>query len=160
MRYSFRFLYATILAFTVLNLNLTWSQDLLVAPNGPITLGLGTIEDMAFSPDGKYIATASSRGITLWNAQTLNLNKKHFIQVQNSCILEKLLGIFKIILNIMVVGSSSTSYKLSDGTSHKWFRTIPARNPEEDQLCIKFSPDGDFITNGIEVWNINDGTGY
>ncbi len=157
MKCSFKFLYTVILSFTVLNLNLVLSQDLLVAPNGPITLGLGTIEDMAFSPDGKYIATASSRGITLWNAQTFNLIKTLYSSTEE-LYLRKTLGNFQNYSEYYGCGDSSTSYKLSDGTSHKWFRTIPARNPEEDQLCIKFSPDGNSITNGVEVWNINDGT--
>ena len=169
MKYSFKLLYTAILAFTVSNLNPTWSQELLVAPNGPITLGLGTIEDMAFSPDGKYIATASSRGITLWDAQTFNLIKTLYSSTE-LLYLRKTLGNVQRYSYFNACGNSgtsykssdgaprsNTSYKSSDGTSYNWSRAIPARNPEEDQLCIKFSPDGDFITNGIEVWNINDG---
>ncbi len=157
MKYSFKFLCTAILTLTVLNLNSVFSQDLLVAPNGPITLGLGTIEDMAFSPDGKYIATASSRGITLWNAQTFNLIKTLYSSTEQ-LYFRKILGNFQSYSYYHGCGDSSTSYKSFDGTSYNWSRTIPARNPKEDQLCIQFSLDGDFITNGIEVWSINDGT--
>ncbi len=75
MKYSFKFLFTATLAFIVLNLDSILSQNLLIAPNGSITLGLGALEDMAFSPDGKYIATASSQGITLWDAQKFGLIK-------------------------------------------------------------------------------------
>ena len=154
MQFSFKFL--GILTFTVLNFSSVWSQKLLVAPSGPITLGLGTIEDMAFSPDGRYIATASSLGITLWDAQTLNLVKTLYSSTEQ-VYLRKTLGNSQSYFYYYGCGDSSTSYKWSNGTFHKWPRTIPGRNSEEDQLCIKFSPDGNFITNGIEIWNINDG---
>lgn len=39
--------------------------------SNPKTLGLGTATALAFSPDGKLIATAGSRGIIIWDATTL-----------------------------------------------------------------------------------------
>jgi hypothetical protein len=38
--------------------------------SGEIILGLGTLEAAAYSPDGKYIATAGSLGAFLWDAET------------------------------------------------------------------------------------------
>ena len=152
MNHTLRFLCTTILMFTILNFGSIWSQDILVAPDSPITLGLGTIEDMAFSPDGKYIATASSLGITLWDAENLNLVKTLYSSTEK-LYLRKTLG------TSQDYSYNSYYYDCGDNsTSHKWSRAIPARNSEENQLCIKFSPDGNFITNGIEVWNVNDGT--
>jgi WD40 repeat protein len=36
-------------------------------------LGLGTANAMAFSPDGKFVATAGSLGVVLWDSQTFEV---------------------------------------------------------------------------------------
>ena len=138
MKHSFRFLGAIVLIFAILNLKSVLSQDLLVAPNGPITLGLGALEDMAFSPDGKYIATLSSQGIFLWDAQTLDLIRTlHSIAGQ--------------------------LYRFENRDFSDWYRCGNSSDSKDSyidikELCVKFSQDGNFITNGIEVWDVNEGT--
>ena len=51
-------------------INKSTAQDGLIQ-----TLGLGTLQDVKYSPDGKTIASSGSRGIILWNAESGEINK-------------------------------------------------------------------------------------
>ena len=42
-------------------------------PGAVMRLGLGEVNAVKYSPDGKYLAVATSIGIELWDAQTLKL---------------------------------------------------------------------------------------
>ena len=162
MKHSLRFLCTTILIFAGLNLSSVWSQEILVAPNGPITLGLGALEDMAFSPDGKYIATASSQGITLWDAQTFDLIKTLGLDMEYSYLKEVLesardyttyQGETKCAMYVEGIDTARNIYWKQFNSRKDFLKDFR----EGKSTPISFSPDSSFITNGTEVWNINDG---
>ncbi len=49
----------------------SFSSQLLALPDGSIArLGKGSVDEIAFSPDGKILAVASSIGVWLYDAHT------------------------------------------------------------------------------------------
>ena len=138
-----------------MNLSSVWSEDVFVY--GPITLGLGALEHMTFSPDGKYIATASSQGITLWDAQTLDLVKTlrsdtEYLYLKNKKNLESARA-----YSNQDCGNTKRSAENVDKAKESFRELLDLKeNSQKDQsTSIRFSPDGKFVTNGIEVWDMD-----
>jgi WD40 repeat protein/tetratricopeptide (TPR) repeat protein len=120
-----------------------------------------------FSPDGRWIAAATSRGVTLFDATTgekrwtkptgeeEGLNKWNFRrQVAFSPDSSRVAA--------WDLGARGADLKLWDVATGKEVRMIPAQVKQQDEGPLVFSPDGKWLASGgtakaAAVWNVRTG---
>ena len=109
--------------------------------SGEMILGLGTLEAAVYSPDGKYIATAGSLGVFLWDAET-------------GALLRTLIGHTRAINSVafspdgtrVLTGSTNKTATLWDAETGQEIRTFLV--PTSDVTSMAFSPDGTRVLTG------------
>jgi WD40 repeat protein len=123
--------------------------------SGEMILGLGTLEAAAYSPDGKYIATAGSLGVFLWDAET-------------GALLRTLIGHTGAVYSVafspggkrVLTGSSDFTAKLWDAETGQEIRSFLGHVGEV--WSVAFSPDGTRVLTGSEdctakLWDAETG---
>jgi len=124
----------------------SFSSQLLALPEGAVArLGKGSIRDVAFSPDGKMLAVASSIGIWLYDANTY----AEIGLLESDGSLTSLA--FSPDGSLIANGSRDKTIKLWDVKSRKEIGTLKGHN--WFVTSVTFSPDGSILASGS-----NDGT--
>jgi WD40 repeat protein/N-acetylmuramoyl-L-alanine amidase len=124
-------------------------------PEGAIArLGLGTPSSMQYSPDGRWIAVATSMGVEMRRSDTLAL--------------EKLLGghaatavAFSTDGRTLASGSEDAAIRIWDATTGRLLLTLSGHTQEVSSIA--FSPDGSTIASGswdktIKLWDSATGS--
>ncbi|MCX6093144.1 MAG: N-acetylmuramoyl-L-alanine amidase [Candidatus Bipolaricaulota bacterium] len=119
-------------------------------PEGAVArLGLGTVTAMRYSPDGRWIAVATSMGVEMRRSDTLAL--------------EKLLGghaattvAFSADGKTLASGSEDAAIRVWDATTGQLLLTLSGHTQEVSSIA--FSPDGSTIASGswdktIKLWD-------
>ncbi|MDW8396331.1 MAG: WD40 repeat domain-containing protein [Anaerolineae bacterium] len=115
-------------------------------------IGRGTAEQLAYAPDGKLIAVASSMGIYLYDAQTLN-------QVR---LIETQARVFSVAFSrdsrLVAAGVEGIGIQLRQANDGALVRTISTRSTP---VSLVFSSDGQLLVSSSEedvsVWRVSDG---
>ena len=110
-------------------------------------LGKGTIYDIKFSPDNTQLAVASSIGIWLYDANTgdeLALLKGH---MKPAFVIA-----FSPEGDLLASGSSNGTLRLWNSRTYQQLKTFRG-----DSTTIAFSPDGQTLFNGRQLWNVHTG---
>ncbi len=123
--------------------------------SGEMILGLGTLEAAVYSPDAKYIATAGSLGVFLWDAET-------------GALLRTLIGHTGAINSVafspdgtrVLTGSWDETAKLWDAETGQDIRTF--RGHTGGVASVAFSPDGTRVLTGssdktAKLWGAETG---
>lgn len=120
-------------------------------------LGKGIVQQAIYSPNGETLAVASSRGIYLYDAVSLEQEQDGFIETTNS-------------INRLAFSPDGTilASALDDSSIRFW--DVASREPIGNVLighsgiitALVFSPDGNTIASGSEdatvrLWRISDG---
>jgi WD40 repeat protein/N-acetylmuramoyl-L-alanine amidase len=124
-------------------------------PEGAVArLGLGTPSSMQYSPDGRWIAVATSMGVEMRRSDTLAL--------------EKLLGghaattvAFSTDGRTLASGSEDAAIRVWDATTGQLLLTLSGHTQEVSSIA--FSPDGSTIASGswdktIKLWDSATGS--
>ncbi|MHC4534640.1 MAG: GLUG motif-containing protein, partial [Planctomycetota bacterium] len=136
---------------------LWWEQEVnvveqvslpLYGESGEMILGLGSLDAAAYSPDGKYIATAGSLGAFLWDAET-------------GALVRTFLGHTGGVLTVafspdgmrVLTGSFDDTAKLWDAETGQEIRTFGGHTGSV--YSVAFSPDGTRILTGSADWTAN-----
>jgi len=124
--------------------------------SGEMILGLGSIEDTVYSPDGKYIATAGSLGAFLWDAETGDL-------------LRTFGGHTRVVRSVafspdgtrVLTGSWDSTAKLWDAETGQEIRTFFTFLHSGFVNSVAFSPDGMRVLTGggsaAKLWDAETG---
>jgi len=123
--------------------------------SGEMILGLGSLGAAVYSPDGKYIATAGSLGVFLWDAET-------------GALLRTLIGHTGAVYSVafspggkrVLTGSSDFTAKLWDAETGQEIRSFLGHVGEV--WSVAFSPDGTQILTGssnftAKLWDAETG---
>ena len=123
--------------------------------SGEMILGLGTLGAAVYSPDGKYIATAGSLGVFLWDAET-------------GALLRTFRGHTGLVLSVafspdgtrVLTGSWDETAKLWDAETGQEIRTF--RGHTREVHSVAFSPDGTRVLTGssddtAKLWDAETG---
>ena len=125
-------------------------------PEGAVArLGLGNVNDVKFSPDGKYLAVATSVGIELRDAVTLKMERLltgHTDKVWSVA--------FSPNGKTLASGSIDHTIKLWDVATGSLIRTLTGHT--DYVRSVAFSPDGRTVASGsddktIKLWDVSTG---
>ncbi|HDL85459.1 MAG TPA: hypothetical protein ENH11_03900, partial [Candidatus Acetothermia bacterium] len=119
-------------------------------------LGLGLTTDVQFSPDGKYLAVATSIGIELRRSDTLELTR--FLTNHTGVVLSVA---FSPDGRTLASGSWNKAIKLWDVATGTLQCTFTSHT--RPVYSVAFSPDGRTLVSGskddtIKLWNVATGT--
>ncbi|MCM3873100.1 MAG: WG repeat-containing protein [Pyrinomonadaceae bacterium] len=136
--------------------------------------GVGGIDSVAISPDGKNVIAGSGTQIKVFDTatgkqvRTLETRESHTsggpggLQTTSCCGSEVRAAIFSSDGDLIASAHEDGTLKLWDLKSSKPIRTIQGRFP--DLGALAFSPDGNFIASGydeeesrISLWSVQDG---
>ena len=141
-------------------------------PGAVARLGLGTVNAVKYSPDGKYLAVASSIRIELRDAQTLKLVRSfqsHMGQVDSRVMVGGVmwtsnshdgLVAFSSDGGMLASGSVDSTIRLWDVSTGKMIRTLTGHTAPVDSVA--FSPDGRMLASGsmddtVKLWDVDTG---
>ncbi len=129
------------------------SSGLMALPEGAIArLGKGSVKAVAFSPDGRFLAVASSIGVWLYDAKT-------FDEVR---LLESDRWLTSLAFSpdgsMLASGSYDDTIKLWDTRSYKEIATLKGHT--DSVRSVSFSPDGSLLASGSDdgtviLWDIS-----
>lgn len=125
-------------------------------PEGAVgRLGLGTNYDIAFSPDGRYLAIGTSLGIELRDAVSLELVR--FFHGHTGSVYSVA---FSPAGRTLAFGSSDETIKLWNVDIGEELRTLTGHTGSVNS--VTFSPDGRTLASGssdetIKLWNVDIG---
>ena len=118
-------------------------------------LGKGSISEIAYSPDGRRLAVASSIGIWIYNAATgeeIDLLTGHTSSVESVS--------FSSDGQTLASGSWDNTVRVWDVNTGKHLRTLEGHTLWVNS--VSFSPDGNTLASGsadetVRVWDVNTG---
>jgi len=116
-------------------------------------LGQSNVKSLAFSPDGKYLASgAHDNSIKLWDVET---GREIITLLGHSSTVSSLSVTFSPDGKIIASGSTDKTIKLWDAATGRAIRTLSGHSDMVNFLA--FSPDGAFLLsnsrNTIKLWN-------
>jgi WD40 repeat protein len=120
--------------------------------------GKGTIEEIAYAPDGQTLAVATTLGVYVYDIQTLT--ELDFIQTKTPV----LSLAFSPDGSMLALGLRNRPAELRRASDGALLRTIEAESPANWVTSLAFSTDGEMLAsaryNGEEVhlWRVSDGT--
>ena len=122
--------------------------------SGEIVLGLGTLNSVAYSPDGKYIATCGSMGAFLWDVETGMVIRGFW--GQENCVISVA---FSPDGTKVLTGSWDGTAKLWDVGTGAVIRTFSGYMGYVESVA--FSPDGMKVLTGSEdgtarIWDVSE----
>jgi len=123
--------------------------------SGEMILGLGTLEAVVHSPDGKYMATGGSLGASLWDAETgalLRTFRGHTSGVGSVA--------FSLDGTRVLTGSGDETANLWDAETGQELRTFSGH--ASGISSVAFSPDGTRVLTGswdatAKLWDADTG---
>ncbi len=161
MKKTYLFLIILFLSFVLFLPNLPasdytkWSL-----PEGAkIRLGKGQITgSIAYSPDGSFLAVASSIGIWIYDAHTgkeLDLLTGHTSSVKSVA--------FSPDSRFLASGSGDGTVRLWDASTGQPLKTLSHMDPRHGVTTVCFSPDSRLVAgsgsySSIRIWNVMNGT--
>lgn len=115
----------------------------------------GTIDDLNFSPDGRYLASASrDGGVRLWNTTTWESTGDITSHPQGA-----LCVAFTPDSKTVVTGGRDGYIRIWDIENQKLARELEP--PPQEIACVVVSPDGRFLAAGVGgsiwLWNLSTG---
>ena len=132
------------------------SEPEIPLPEGAVArLGLGRISDVTYSPDGRYLAVATSIGFELRNAESLELVR--FFRGHTGLVHSVA---FSPDGRTLASGSSDCTVKLWNVATGEVLRTL---NDHTDYVrSVAFSPDGRTLASAsydkmIKLWDVGTG---
>jgi len=130
----------------------SFPSQLLALPDGAIArLGVGDVKEIVFSPDGKYLAVASSIGVFLLDP--LNLTEIYFFKQRAPIGGENWIAsiAFSPDSSVLAMGSDYNTIKLLDVKSRKEIGILgPWKNQCHWVISLAFSPDGSLLASGVK----------